>query len=219
MFRKVLLLSILSIFLFSGLVNAETNDLPEPGMLPDSPFYFLKSFFEEIGVFLTFNQTNKTERLLRLAETRLAEANVLAEKGKSELAEKSIHRHQERINQALDRVEQAKAKGMNVDDVLTRVSEATNRHQEVLMRVYEKVPEQAKPAIERAMEQSMQGQEKALEAISQEKREEVMEQMEQKRQEIRERVQNLRQQRPVPPVFDQDDEQEQESEDLEETEE
>ena len=216
MFKKILLVSILSIFLFTGLVKAETNDLLDPGMLPDSPFYFLKSFFEELGIFLTFNQNNKTERLLMLAETRLAEANVLAEKGKSELAERAIHRHQERINQALDRTEQAKARGMNVDDILTRVSEATNRHQEVLMRVYEKVPEQAKPAIERAMEQSMQCQEKALEAISQENREEVMEQMEQKRQEIRERVQNLRQKRPVPPIFEQDDEQEQEPEETEE---
>ena len=199
MIKKILLASILAIFLFSGTSQAQANDLPQPGMLPDSPFYFMKSFFEGIGTFFAFNDLAKAERFLNLAETRLAEAKALAEKGKSQLAERSVERYQEQINRALSRAEQARTKGLDIDEVMAKVSEATLRHQAVLADVYQKVPEQAQPAIQRAMEASMRGYEEALRAVSKEKQEEVIQQMEQKREEVEKRVWEAREKGvPVP---------------------
>jgi len=48
---------------------------------------------------------------------------------------------------------------------MARVGRATSKHLEVLAEVYEKVPEQAKPAIENAMKASVKGHEKAVEVL------------------------------------------------------
>ena len=192
MLKKLLFVPLLAIFLFAGVAQAQTNDLPEPGMLPDSPFYFLKSWSEGIGTFFTFGDEAKAERFLNLSEKRLAEANALAVKGKPEIAEKAIGRYQEQLSRALSKAEEAKAKGLDTDEVLAKVSEATLKHQAVLADVYERVPEQAKSAIERAMQAGMRGHEEALKAVSGEKREEVMQNVEEKRQEVEQRLEGLR---------------------------
>ncbi|MBM4401778.1 MAG: hypothetical protein FJ044_00845 [Candidatus Cloacimonetes bacterium] len=215
MVKQLLLVPLLAIFLFAGAVQAQTpnsvnpadlttgqaNDLPDPGMLPGNPFYFLKSWSEDIGTFFTFGDVAKAERFLNLSEKRLAEANALANKGKSEIAEKAIGRYQEQLSRALAKAEEAKAKGLDTDEVLAKVSEATLKHQAVLADVYERVPEQAKPAIERAMQVGMRGHEEALKAVSGEKREEVMRDVEEKRQEVEQKLEDLRNKGvPVPTI-------------------
>lgn len=192
MVKKLLLVPLLAIFLFAGVVQAQTNDLPEPGMLPGNPFYFLKSWSEGIGTFFTFGDVAKAERFLNLSEKRLAEANALVAKGKPEVAERAVGRYQEQLNRALTKAEEAKAKGLDTDEVLAKVSEATLKHQAVLADVYERVPEQAKSAIERAMQAGMRGHEEALKAVSGQKREEVMQNVEEKRQEVEQKLEGLR---------------------------
>jgi len=163
-----------------------------PGLLPDSPFYFVKSWSEGIGTFFTFGDVAKAERFLNLSEKRLAEADALVAKGKPEAAEGAIGRYQEHLGRALTKAEEAKTKGFDTDEVLAKVAETTLKHQAVLADVYEKVPTQAKSAIERAMQASMRGHEEALRAVSGQKREEVMEQAEQKRQEVEQKLKGLR---------------------------
>ncbi len=195
--KKLLLLTFLGFFLFAGIGlaqenNNQVNDLPNPGMLPDHPLYFLKNLWEDIVTFFTFGEMAKAERYMFLAEMRMAEAFGLIDKGKDVFVERALERHQERLNRALAKAEQAKEKGMDTDDLLTRVSEATLKHQDVLLRVIESAPEQAVPALERAMEQSMKGHERAFEAISSQKREEVREDIEAKKERIRQRIEQAR---------------------------
>jgi hypothetical protein len=192
MIKKLLLVPLLSIFLFAGVVQAQTSDLPEPGLLPDSLFYFVKSWSEGIGTFFTFGDVAKAERFLNLSEKRLAEVDALVAKGKPEVTEGAIGRYQEHLGRALIKAEEAKTKGLDTDEVLAKVAEATLKHQAVLADVYEKVPAQAKSAIERAMQAGMRGHEEALKAVSGQKREEVMEQAEQKRQEVEQKLKGLR---------------------------
>jgi len=202
MVKKLLLITLLGAFLFAGAAQAQVNELPRPGMLPDHPLYFLKSWAEAIGTFLTFGDIPKAERYLALAERRLAEANALADKGKPEIAERALERYRERLNRALGKAEEAKQKGLDTDEVLAKVSEATLKHQTVLIEVYEKVPEQARPAIERAMEQSMRGHEEALQAISGEKREQIREEVQTRKQEVFQKAEQLRERGiPVPEIL------------------
>ena len=89
---KAISLLITLVFLLSlgtGVLAQET-ELPDPGMTPDSPFYFLEIIAEEIGTFFTFGDLKKAERHAALAEERLAEVQAVIEKGKSELAEKNL---------------------------------------------------------------------------------------------------------------------------------
>lgn len=199
--KKVIAIFLVLVFLFTGVAYGQTNDLPDPGMLPDSPFYFLKSLSENIGTIFTFGDNAKAGRFLNLSEKRLSEAKALADKGNTEMAERAIERYQEQVENALSRAERARERGEDTDDILTRVSEATLRHQETLADVYEKVPEEAKPAIKRAMEKTMRGNEEAMKAISGEKREEIMEDTGNKRQEAEQRLEQLRERGvPVPEI-------------------
>ena len=183
MFKKIFV-SILAIFLFAGAVQAQDTELPDPGMLPNSPFYFLKTWTENVGTFFTFNEEAKAERMLHLSERRLAEAKALSEQGETELAEKTIGRYEEQLNSALEKARSARGEGKEMEDLFIRVSEATYKHQDVLMDVYDKVPEQAKENIQRAMDESMRGHEEALESIPFERQEEVMERVQEKMKNI-----------------------------------
>ncbi len=89
---KAISLLIISVFLFSlgtGVLAQET-ELPSPGLLPDSPFYFLETIAEEIVTFFTFGDLKKAERYAILAAERLAEVQAVVEKGKPEFAEKPL---------------------------------------------------------------------------------------------------------------------------------
>jgi hypothetical protein len=174
MFKKIFLTTLLLILLPVGVVKAETVELPDPGMLPTSNFYFLKTITENIGLFFTFNEEAKAERLLELSERRLAEIEALTELGEVEKADKIMSRYEKHIERAFERAEKMREKGVENEELLMKISNATFKHQNVLVDVYERVPEQAKPAIEKAMEQGMKGYERALENVSTEQNRERM---------------------------------------------
>jgi len=164
--KTIFLLITLSFLLFPGAgVLAQGTGLLGPGMTPDSPFYFLETIVEKIGTFFTFGDLKKAERYSILAEERLAEANVMAERGKSELAERTLAIYRIQLENSITLAERAQTKGENIKEAMVRVGQATSIHLEVLTKLYEKVPEQTKPAIENAMEVSLKGHEKAVEVL------------------------------------------------------
>ena len=163
--KKIILPIVILSLLFGGAVFAQETELPDPGLTPDSPFYFLERIAESIGTFFTFGDLKKAERHAALAAERLAEAQAIAGKGKPELTEKTLARYEMQLQNSIARAEKAQTKGQNTEEVMTRVAQATSKHLEVLAEVYEKVPEQAKPAIENAMKASLKGHERAVEVL------------------------------------------------------
>jgi hypothetical protein len=138
-------------------VVTETEEETDVGILPDSPFYGLKLFLERIQVMFTFNQQAKAERLTQIAERRLAELEALSEELQAKFAERLLTAFADALEEAEGLDEQ------NVTDAVyeqepEKVTDAVY-HQSylTLQRVYEQVPDQAKPAIERAMEVSQTG--------------------------------------------------------------
>lgn len=140
-------------------VTAST--LPDPGTLPDSPFYFLKSWREQIQLFFTFSAEKKAEQYLHLAEVRLAEYQKMIEKGKEDVAKRTLEKYEEQLSRALAKAEELKEKGEEVADELKREAEETAaRHLKVLEQNLDKVSESAKGGIERALEASKKQLEK-----------------------------------------------------------
>lgn len=80
---------------------------PDPGLLPDSPFYFLKRFVENIRVWFTFNSERKTALLSQLVETRALELKALEEK----YAEREMTEEQQKILQKAAEDLEAAAEG------------------------------------------------------------------------------------------------------------
>ncbi|MCW3488838.1 DUF5667 domain-containing protein [Dethiobacter alkaliphilus] len=67
--------------------TGDTETEADAGILPDSPFYFLKRFIEQVQLTFTFEDEAKAQRLLEFAELRLAELEALPEEKQAEYAE------------------------------------------------------------------------------------------------------------------------------------
>lgn len=169
--KKTTLFLLTSVLLFSlGIgVFAQNSELPNPGLTPGNPFYFLESITESIGTFFTFGELRKAERYAALANERVAEIQAVAEKVSPKALEKAFQRYDKLIEKALAKVESAEAKGKDTAEVSEKVAEATAKHLTVLEGVLEKVPEQAKTAITKALEVSQKGHDNALRALARER--------------------------------------------------
>ena len=111
------------------------------------------------------NPERATEINLKAAEARLNRAKVKAEEGETEEAEKAVKEFENQHKFGEEISEIAKGLGKDTTTVEQLMGRATSIHLEILAKVYEKVPEQAKPAIEKAMEVSAKGHERAVELL------------------------------------------------------
>ncbi|MBA7493660.1 hypothetical protein ES702_04221 [subsurface metagenome] len=95
--KRIILLTALLflIFSFGAEVLAQGVELSDPGLTPDSPFYFLDTLGEKIGMFFTFGAEKKAEKAMQYAEEKLAEAMAMAEKNQTEALEKANKNYQE----------------------------------------------------------------------------------------------------------------------------
>jgi len=176
--KKIILPIIILSLLFGVVSFAQEAEPPSPGLTPDSPFYFLDTLGEKIGMFFTFGAEKKAERALQYAEEKLAEVKAMAEKNKPESAEKANQGYQDFLSLANAKTQEAKEQGKDVEELATLIIEKTLRHQEILVEVFEKVPEEVKDAIQKAIEVSRRGSEEAVEAVTGAKKEELQQKIE-----------------------------------------
>lgn len=139
------------------------DELAEPGILPDSPFYFVKRIFESTGTFLTFSPEAKFNRYLLLAEKRLAEAKELLEKNKLELATRSLDAYNTAQQKADDQLQKLMESGKDVMELTRKAEESVAKHIVVLQEVLERAPEAAREGLQRAIEVSSKVIQKMLE--------------------------------------------------------
>lgn len=191
------LLITLTVLLFVGLVFTvipayaqdrevvSIGEVSDPGILPDSPFYFLKGWGRVVRMFFTFDSAKKAELELRFANEDALVIEKLCEKGECELAEKFCEKFQERFQRVIQRTEQAKQKGKDIEVLIEKLKENHLRQQQVLARVLEKAPEQAKEGILKAIENSSIGLENAIENVQGKHK------MEQFREELNLQIRNM----------------------------
>lgn len=161
---KLTVASLLAILAVSTIPVTAQEGLPNPGITPDNWLYGLDRAIERLQ--LVFASTDDKARIrFEQAQERLSEAKVMADKGKHDLAKRMIEDYVEALNESMRFGEEIAnlAKKREFESLIAR---ATQIHLDVLSEVYEKVPEQAKEAIQRAMEQSIRGHQKALEVLN-----------------------------------------------------
>jgi len=131
----------------------------------------LRTYIEEFRLYFIENPSKRAEAYLGLAEKRLIKANKFLNKNK--YSYRHINRELNLYQKYMAKVEEILGeideddldKGMSREELKQMVLEATTKHLDVLAEVYDKVPEQAKGAILKAIEASKRGSERALEAI------------------------------------------------------
>ncbi|MEX2437427.1 MAG: DUF5667 domain-containing protein [Candidatus Paceibacterota bacterium] len=140
---------------------AQTDTGPTPG----SFWYGITTTFENVNLFFTFNSEKKAEKALRYAEKRLSQVTATAESGNAEAAEIALADYEAKI--ALAEESSKKVKDTErAEKLFTTIADNTSKHQETLGVVLDKVPEEAREAITRAIEVSKRGQEEATRQIA-----------------------------------------------------
>ncbi|MFP4423970.1 MAG: DUF4382 domain-containing protein [Candidatus Woesearchaeota archaeon] len=121
-------------------------ELTDPGITPDSPFYFMDRMFDGF------------QSAESLADERAAEMTSMAEENK----EKAFEKAREGYDKAMEKREKEAEES---EENAEKVARQASNHMAVLAKLREQVPEQARAGIDRAMNESAQGREKALESL------------------------------------------------------
>src|SRR3989344_3167285 len=136
-------------------LDKEVSKLGEPaGILPDSPIYGIKRFWEGLQITFAGGDVAKAKLKYRFAEKRLAEASEMLKKNRPEHLEKMLKEYETELQGANDDVEKATAGGQKIDDIVSLSANNTAKHLAVLNALLTKVPEAARPALESAMQAS-----------------------------------------------------------------
>lgn len=145
------------------LVNAAiAEELPNPGILPDSPFYPVKRFVENVKLWFTFDPEAKANFQSFLADERLAELNETIAKGQYQYVQGIENDYENNINETGTEMNRTFGLGRNATALAEHVCNMTYKHIDVLQRVLERAPESARKGLERAMNASINGHENCL---------------------------------------------------------
>jgi len=167
----------------------QRGEIYSPRLLPTSPFYFLKKWKERLELTFAVNVGQKVAKRMEFATRRLAEMNAVV-KTNPEMIEEVAEDYQEELGLIEEKSNQLKKEGR--EELIEHVSEMTLKHQVVLLRIYENVPESAKKGLENAMENSLKGHLQAVESVSKEKKEEVLENLSEKHDEVIEKMDQIK---------------------------
>jgi hypothetical protein len=124
-------------------------------------------YFHALAALAKNNTVEATEINLAAMQGRLNRVNVSAEIGDEEATEIALGQFEAMAGFGEEIYQIAQELGLNVTEVEELVAEATGKHLAVLAEVWEKVPEQARPGIERAMANLMIHHQKRVEALEQ----------------------------------------------------
>ena len=109
--------------------------LPYPGILPDSPLYFLKVTRDRIYGFFISDPLKKAEFDLLQADKRLNVGVYLFAKDKKELAESTISKGENYFDDEIKNLRLAKQQGMEINYLVSNTSRSLKKHAEVLSQL------------------------------------------------------------------------------------
>jgi hypothetical protein len=137
-----------------GTSAAETVEyqLSYPGILPDHFLYPLKMVRDQIWLFLTTDSLKKAELLLRFADKRLWASEMLLDKAKEDLAVTTATKAEKYLERAVVQGEEAKKAGKETEAFFEKLSQASLKHEEMLLGIKDRVSDEAKGMVEKALE-------------------------------------------------------------------
>jgi hypothetical protein len=128
-------------------------ELPYPGLLPDSPLYFLRIIRDKTIDFLISDPLRKAEFDLLQADKRLNAGIYLFNSAKQndkkmKLGLSTVSKAENYFEEALDKVGEAKMQGRNIDEVKGKLRNAVKKHQQELEYLTQKVSANFKQGFE-----------------------------------------------------------------------
>jgi hypothetical protein len=125
-------------------------ELAYPGMLPDNPLYFLKTFRDAVVKFLISDPLKAAEFNVLTANKRAYAALLLAQKQKGELAMVTLSKSNNYLHEAVVSLSKAKEKKMDIGSILDRLDKSVKKHRQVFsQQIMPIIPESLKKDLER----------------------------------------------------------------------
>lgn len=122
-----------------------------PGILPDHFLYPLKMIRDRIWLFLTTGPLKKAELLLVFADKRLMASQALIDKGKVDKAVSTATKAEKYLERTIAQEARARSAGKDTNALLEKLSRASLKHEEILLGFKDRVPDQAKGVIDKAL--------------------------------------------------------------------
>ncbi|EYE87855.1 hypothetical protein Q428_11110 [Fervidicella metallireducens AeB] len=137
----------------------ETSTLKDQaGITPDSILYPIDKALDDLKISISTTEEKKVEAITDVAQERLGESQVLIEKGKEDIANTSIDEYKQKINEAVEVIENVnnttndeKAE-KDIDKIGSIVLSKQEKAIEVLKEIQNKVGEESKESITKVIE-------------------------------------------------------------------
>ncbi len=115
-------------------ITLEDLEVTDPGILPTSNFYFLKSFVRGVQRAVTFNAVGRAELELKIVNEKAAELKKVSENNVGdEGLEKAIANYKENTERLKSRFEALKetSENPNIDKLLDKLADRTLKHEQL----------------------------------------------------------------------------------------
>ncbi|MCX8178462.1 MAG: DUF5667 domain-containing protein [Candidatus Aenigmarchaeota archaeon] len=122
------------IFLLFPIVNAQY--LQDVGMLPDSPFYFLKELKRNVQLVFKFNQEKKIQLEEQFVQEKLLEYEKLNSMNKTSVSEKAWLNYQNARSRLVERLNSLE--GKESQEIIQNVKIKLNEHDKIINRTRQK---------------------------------------------------------------------------------
>lgn len=119
-----------------------------PGrVLPDNPFWPLKSLRDKFWLSITTDPMRRAELKLLFADKRLGSSQILFERGRVDDALSTLTKAEKYLEEASMEEETIRKGGSDTTEFLFRLANASLRHYQVMQHTIEIVPCEIKPVI------------------------------------------------------------------------
>lgn len=132
----------------SDITNKEIRyDLPYPGILPDHPFYTLKTIRDRVISLLINDPLKKAEFNLLTSDKRLNAASYLVKNKKYSLAVLTVSKSNNYFHDAIGELYKAKNFGKEIFDIELKMKTSLKKHDEVLFILEKEIDSKYKKEI------------------------------------------------------------------------
>jgi inorganic triphosphatase YgiF len=158
----VILAIVLTLSALGSTVYAAQDSLPGDALYP------VKLGVERLAMMLRGGDVARAERALGFGDKRVREMVTLTEKGRPEDLNITVDKYCYALNMSLARMEQALGEGgPHAGEIAGLMAETMSQHLSILDELYDIVPDEAKPAIQRAMEEALKCYQRAIQVREQ----------------------------------------------------
>ena len=121
--------------------------LAYPGVLPDHPFYKIKTFRDRVWLTMTTNVVRKAELLLLFADKRFGAGKVLIEGNQVDLGLTTMQKGVKYLERAIDQAFVIKSKGIALGPLADNLKKAPFKYLEIVIELKDKVDSNGKTVL------------------------------------------------------------------------